>query len=204
MKANPGEGPGCNRSGSHPRPRPGNLSLAGNWFRAWPFSVRPQSVFANGRRPGRSVLPCDTGRFGVGCHEEANCHEDTPSCPSSGKVALTGTPPNARRRVRLDLPVAQLGDRCESPAAAERPEAANAAVARYVEVGGSGGIPGGWQRRSRPAGTGNDDGGKPQRRLSVARLTPFPVSCLLRHLSGSATPMPAGTAAKRAKSGVSR
>jgi hypothetical protein len=142
-----------------------NRSVGGR-FRVPSFSVRRQNRFDETRRPGRSVLPCDTGRFSVRCCETINCHEETPSCPSSGKVALTGTPPNASRRVRLDLPVAQLDDGRESPAGEERPEAAISKPGRNLEEGGSGGN--GWrQRRPRSEGAGPRRRGKPQRRLSV-------------------------------------
>jgi hypothetical protein len=230
MKVSPGERPGHDREGSCPRPFPGNLSLGGNWFRVLSYSARRQNRFDETRRPVSSPLPFDTGRYSRSsgcmfrrleplsrdnsclyiCLGDSGLVELNIDCVrrSTGRISRfvklltrgngSPQPPHPPRSGRLELAisVARPGDRRESPAAL--------VAARYVEVGGSGGIPGGWQRRSRPVGTGNDDGGKPQRRLSVARLTPFPVSCLLRHLSGSATPMLAGTGVKRAKSGVGR
>ena len=199
MKRSPGERPGATGKGRHQRPSTGKEPMLAGRFRTWPFFVRPQSVFANGRRSVRRPEPSDTGRY-----RRFLGSVQFYLIPSNlllirvnfGLVANPPTHPPTVGDRDLELAFARLDNRRESPAAP--------VAARYVEVGGCGGIPGGWQRRSRPVGTGNDDGGKPQRRLSVARLTPFPVSCLLRHLSGSATPMMAGTGAKRAKSGVSR
>lgn len=61
-------------------------------------------------------------------------------------------------------------------------------ASRNVEVGGCGGY--GWRQRRPPEGAGDDDGGKPQRRLSVrpARLleaarTARPTGLFLAHLT---------------------
>lgn len=167
MNVNPGEGGRPVEAAPELGLHRGNRSLTGNWFRTPPFTARRQNRFDETRRPGRSVLPFDTARYGVGYHEEANCHEDTPSCPSSDKVARSRatSPPNVRRGTRLDLPVAQLGNRCESPEAGERPEAAVATASWYVEVGGSGGY--GWMGIAASGQEAGQRRRKPQRRLSV-------------------------------------
>ena len=144
-----------------------NRSVGGR-FRVPPFFARRQNRFDETRRPGRSVLPFDTGRFGIRCRATTNWRQVVQRCVTSGKVARSRvtSPPNVRRWPRLDLHVGQLGNRRESPEAGERPEAAVAAASWYVEVGGSGGY--GWMGI---AASGQEAGqrrrGKPQRRVSV-------------------------------------
>jgi hypothetical protein len=201
VNRNPGERPGTQPVRVAPTtPNRRNRRL-GARFRVPPFSVRRQNRFDETRRPGRSVLPFDTGRYGVSCHEEANCHEDTPSCMSSGKVALTGTPPNVRRRDLVE-PVGTVPVIHPFSPAVHRRCAVQASGASENTRLGAGACPPreygvSWSERRFPLRT-------VLTALDLARPTPLSVSCLLRHLSGSATPMLAGTGAKRAKSGVGR
>jgi hypothetical protein len=64
--------------------------------------------------------------------------------------------------------------------------------ARYVEVGGSGGIPGGWLRRPRPSG----------RNSSAVLWRWLSVTCLLRHFPPPARSLAGGREAKTPKSGA--
>lgn len=147
MQVNPGERPGNDRAWPSHRPYPEEPML-GSRFRTWPFSARPQSVFANGRRPVCAPQTADTGRYGY-------LHGSVQICANQRKSSSIGqTPlvylPTAGRGIRRDLDVARLDDGRESPAAPR--------AARNLEEGGRGGN--GWrQRRPRPFGAGHDVGG---------------------------------------------
>jgi len=178
-----------------------NRAWAG-WFRVSCYSVRRQNRFDETRRPGRSVVPFDTGRFGIRCWPTTGCHEATP-CTISGEIARSrqSSPPNARRRDLVEPVETVPAIRPFSPAVHRRCAVQASGASENTRLGAGACPPReygvSWSERRFPLRT-------VLTALDLARRTPFTVSCLLRRLSGSATPMLAGTTAKRAKSGVGR
>jgi len=81
---------------------------------------------------------------------------------------------------------------------ASRRESRVSEASEVVEVGGCGGIPGGWQRRPTGRDGRNSSAVRSRVRESVSRrgVTPgrpqFTVTCLLRHIPGSARPVSCG------------
>jgi hypothetical protein len=95
MCENPGEGM-TTREGRQQRPSQGNRVWA-DVFRVVFFTVRPQSVYANGRRPATSVVPSDTGRHGVRCGVTTGC-ANWPNVAPVGTIRRQTSQGNAGRR----------------------------------------------------------------------------------------------------------
>lgn len=161
----PGERPGHDRSGPCHRPCPGNLCW-GAGFRVPSFSARPQSVFANGRRPLYRLFGAIAAVSGDITHRDIwfSVLLEVPS----GSCRYLGVPRSIRDLElsigdRRDLVEDQLAQRTirgaeqrsEAPADAERPEAGACPPTRKVErtpepegrgdIAGRGGCCGGGQ-----------------------------------------------------------
>jgi hypothetical protein len=153
MKLSPGKGPGHDREGPCRRPFPEGTCVGTPGFRVQPFSARRQNLYGERQTAAKSSDGTDSGQYGVR-------HGLGQDCLSSGNRALprVNSPPTARVDLRRGVRIGQLANRCESPA-----------VARDRPVRGGGWA--WWEREAATAapaeGPANDDGGKPQRRVSV-------------------------------------